>query len=96
VRKYLSNAVYRSDRRDVCWWIRKRSATSELVSVWIVEGVRDDRLKADRYLCRVDLEIRKCWEMCVLLNPEQVARIINCLILAGGKEGVGIESYHGG
>ena len=76
--------------------IRKRLAKSELVSVWTVESVRDDRLKADRYLCRVDLEIRKCWEICVLLNPEQVARIINRLSLAGGKEGVGIESYYGG
>jgi hypothetical protein len=66
------------------------------VSVWIVEGVSDDRLKADRYFCRVDLEIRKWWEICVLLNPEQVARIINCLILAGDKEGIGIGSYHGG
>jgi hypothetical protein len=63
------------------------------VSVWIVEGVSDDRLKAERYFCRVDLEIRKWREICVLLNPEQVARIINCLILAGGKEGVGMESY---
>jgi hypothetical protein len=76
--------------------IRKCLASSELVSVWIVESVRVDRLKADRYFCKVDLEIRKWWEICVLLNPEQVARIINCLILVGGKEGVGMESYHGG
>ena len=66
------------------------------MSVWIVEGVSDDRLKADRYFCRVDLEIRKWWEICVLLKPEQVARIINFLILAGDKEGIGIECYHGG
>ena len=76
--------------------IRKCSATLELVSVRIVEGVRDDRLRADRYFCRVDLEIRKWREMCVRLKPEQVARTINCLILAGDKEGVGMDNYHGG
>jgi len=58
-----------------------------------VDGVRDDCLKADRYLPRVDLEIRKWREICVLLNREQVARIINCLNLCGDKEGVGIESH---
>jgi hypothetical protein len=76
--------------------IRKRLSNSELLNVWIVDGVIDDRLKADRYFCRVDLEMRKWWATCVLVNPEQVARISNCLILAGDKEGVGIESHHGG